>query len=80
MFVINEHLFLLLHTLCCFFFLFTPLLTSLSPAGLEAVGVGVGRQPVPRPVRHVLTLYLDINSSIDHVCVKSEEKGERVKQ
>lgn len=76
-FIINEHLFLLLHTLCCAFFLFTLLLTSPSPAGLEAVEVGVGQQPVPRPVRHVLTLYLHINSSIDYVCVKRREKGSR---
>lgn len=63
--------------LCCSFILFIPLLTSLSRARLEAVRVGAGRQPVPRPVRHVLPLYLHINSSIDHVCVKRGEKESR---
>lgn len=63
--------------LCCFFFLFGPFLNSLSAAGLKAVGVDAGQQPAPGPVQHVLTFYLHINLSIDHVCVKREEKESR---
>lgn len=44
---------------------------------LKAVRASVrGQQPTPGEVQHVFTFYLHINSSIDHVCVKSE-KGEQ---
>jgi len=61
-------------------FSFSSLLSWLLPAqlGWRLLGWrGAGQQPVPRPVRHALTLYLDINSSIDHVCLKSNEKESR---
>lgn len=41
---------------------------------VEGCQVGAGQQPAPGPRQHVLTFYFHINSSIDHACVKHEEK------
>lgn len=44
---------------------------------LKAVRASVrGQQPAPGEEQHVFTFYLHINSTMDHVCVKSE-KGEQ---
>lgn len=68
------YLVFLFHTLCYAFCLLSPPLTILHRAGLESVRVGARQQPVPRPVRHVLPLYLHINSSIDHVLLNMRKR------